>query len=231
MNCSASHELLQQRLDGTWIESPELLEHLRGCSDCRALEKATRRLQDGLRLLAAPLPPPDLAVRIAGRVLLDRRRMRRRTRRRWAVSLALAAGLLIALGLRLDWRGQSLTHDTGTREPEMTQVKSTPQEAPALPPASPTLRESVTEAGEAVASLTSKTADETVNSTRWLVGKVPSPSLPKVDLASIESPTRPLREAGQGVSAGLEPVTNSARRAVGLFLRELPPMEGGPKGL
>jgi len=231
VNCQASHNLLQQRLDGTPIESPELLEHLRGCADCRTLEQATRRLQDGLRRLTPPLPPPDFAARIADRVLLDRRRTRRRAKRRWAVTLALAAGLFIALGLRLDWRGQSPTRESGTSEPEVTQAPPLPKETPVLPPASPTLRESVAEASEAVASLTSKTADETVSSTRWLVREVPRPSLPKVDLESIESPTRPLREAGQGVSDGLEPVTNSARRAVGLFLRELPPMDGEPKGL
>src|SRR5215472_5839730 len=98
MNCHTSHDLLQQDLDGTPIESPEWLEHLRGCPDCRALLAAARRLQDGLGLLVAPLPPPDLAARIVNRVLLDRRRARRRTRRRWAVSLALAAGLFVALG-------------------------------------------------------------------------------------------------------------------------------------
>ncbi len=38
-----------------------------------------------------------------------------------------------------------------------------------------------------------------------------------------------LREAGQNVSSGLEPVANSARRAVNLFLRELPPVEPGKK--
>jgi hypothetical protein len=79
--------------------------------------------------------------------------------------------------------------------------------------------------------LTSQTADETMGETRWFVPKVPSPVLPKVDLESIESPTRPLRAASEGVSAGLEPVTSSARRAVDLFLRELPPMETEQKGL
>ena len=82
-----------------------------------------------------------------------------------------------------------------------------------------------------MAALTNHTAGETVESTRWLVPKVSAPELPKVDLESIEPATGPLREAGEGVSAGLEPVTNSARRAFGLFLRELPPMDEAPKGL
>jgi predicted anti-sigma-YlaC factor YlaD len=190
MKCPASHDLLQQRLDGLAIESPEWIEHLRGCPDCRALERATRRLQDGLHLLTAPLPPPDFAARIADRVLRDRRRRTRgKARRRWAVTLALAAGLFIALGLRLDWRGPSTAHQDETAGLEATRMKSQP-----LP-------------------------------------NVPSPSLPRVDLASIEPPTRSLREAGQGVSEGLEPVTNSARRAFDLFLRELPPMDGESKGL
>ncbi|HEY7158597.1 MAG TPA: hypothetical protein VH575_31930 [Gemmataceae bacterium] len=226
MNCLASHDLLQQDLDGTPIESPEWLEHLRGCPDCRALAAAARRLHKGLGLLVTPLPPPDLAARIAERVLLDRRRARRRARRRWAVSLALAAGLFVALALRLDWRGRSAGHESDQSE---SIVKN---ETPAPPAAeAPTLRESAAELGGAVASLTSQTADETMEQTSWLVPKVTGPVLPKVDLASIEPPTRPLREVGEGVSAGLEPVTNSARRAVDLFLRELPPMETEPKGL
>jgi hypothetical protein len=226
MNCHASHDLLQQDLDGTPIESPEWLEHLRGCPDCRALAVAARRLQKGLGLLATPLPPLDLAARIADRVLLDRQRARRRARRRWAVSLALAAGLFVALALRLDWRGRPAEHKSNQSE---SIVKS---ETP-VPPAAeaPTLRESAAELGGAVASLTSQTADETMEQTSWLVPKMTGPVLPKVDLASIEPPTRPLREAGEGVSAGFEPVTSSARRAVDLFLRELPPMETESKGL
>ena len=46
MNCPASHDLLQQGLDGTPMESPEWNEHLRGCAECRALASASRRLQD-----------------------------------------------------------------------------------------------------------------------------------------------------------------------------------------
>jgi hypothetical protein len=219
MNCRTSHDLLQQSLDGTPIESPEWLEHLRSCPDCRTLVAASRRLQDGLRRLAVPLPPPDLAARIADRVLLDRRRARRQARRRWAVSLTLAAGLFLALSLRLDWSGRPVEHESD--KPELV----------AKPAEVPTLRESAAELGGAVASLTSQTADETMGQTRWLVPKVSSASLPKVDLAFIGPPTQPLREASEGVSVGLEPVTSSARRAVDLFLRELPPMETEQKGL
>lgn len=228
MNCHVSRQLLQERLDGVPVESPDWLEHLRRCPDCRALEAASRRLLEGMGLLASPLPPTELASRIADRVVLDRRRTRRRARRRWAVTLALAASLFVALALRLEWRGQST--DAEGRHPAPVATKNAP--APPEPAGEPpSLREAVTEASAAVAALTSHTAVDTVESTRWLVPKVSAPELPKVDLESIEPPTGPLREAGQGVSTGLEPVTNSARRAFGLFLRELPPMDEQQKGL
>jgi hypothetical protein len=227
MNCQAAHELLQQSLDGTPIESPEWLEHLRDCAECRALASAGRRLQGALHLLTAPPPPPDLAARIAQSVLADRRRIRRRTRRRWAASLALAAALLIALLTRLDWRGRPAESDSQPREPvannrEIHRRNSGPTE--------PTLGESARELGDVFAALTNQTADETVGQTRRWVANVSGPELPTVDLTTMQAPAQPLRQAGAGVSEGLEPVTTSARRAVGLFLRELP-METEPNGL
>lgn len=218
MNCEVAQELLQQSLDGTLIESPEWLAHLRHCADCRALASAGRRLQDGLRLLTAPVPAADLAQRIAECVRLDHR-ARRRARQRWAVSLALAAGLLLALGLRLDWRGRSPERVEKTPEPVAKNLAA-PREK-----AAPTLRESAAELGEVFAALSNQTAEETVGQTRRWASNVPSPALPKVDLTAMGPPAHPFLEAGEGVSEGLEPVTTSARRAVGLFLRELPPME------
>jgi hypothetical protein len=224
VNCHAYQDLLQQRLDGTPIESPALAEHLRGCAICRELETASQRLQEGLRLLAPPAPPPDWAARLADRVLLDRRRARRRARSRWTVSLALAAGLFVVLALRLDWRLKF--NQAGSEEPKPSPVAKERK----TPADTPTLRDSVKEAGVAMASLTNQTADETVGPTRWLLPKVSRPSLPPLDFSAIETPAAPLREAGANVSTGLEPVTTSARRAFGLFLRELPPLDSGSKG-
>jgi anti-sigma factor RsiW len=220
MNCDESHDLLQQTLDGTLIESPEWLAHLRHCNECRALALAGRRLQDGLRLLAAPVPPPDLAERIAARVRLKRRR----ARRRWVAALAFAASMLMALGLRITWPGRTPEDDA---RPSQTAAKNEPAREEK---AASTLRESAAELGEIFTSLGSQTAEETVGQTRRWVSNVPSAALPQVDLTAMEPPTQPLRQAGEGVSEGLEPVTTSARRAVDLFLRELP-METEPKGL
>ena len=216
MNCRVAHDLLQQNLDGTPVESPAWLAHLHQCAECRVLTSAGRRLQDGLRLLTAPVPPAGLAERIVGRVLLDRRRARRRLQRRWAIGLALAASLLVALRMQLNWRG--LPTGPAVSPPEQLAKKAPGRtEKP-----TPTLRESAAELGEVVAELSNETAEKTVGQTRRWVSNVPSPTLPRVDLTAMGSPTQPLQEAREGLSEGLEPVTTSARRAVDLFLRELP---------
>jgi hypothetical protein len=162
-------------------------------------------------------------------VLRDRRRARRRARQRWAVTLALAAGLFLALLFQLDWHTRPGGSEGNPQAP-LAKKESGAKETPPRE-STPTLRESAAELKEVFAALTNQTADETVDQTRRFVSNVPSPALPRVDLKAIEPPTRPLREAREGVSAGLEPVTNSARRAVDMFLRELPPMEERQKGL
>jgi len=214
MSCRIAHDLLQQSLDGTPVESPEWLAHLQQCTECRALASAGRRLQDGLRLLTAPLPPPDLAERIVQRVLLARRRARRR---RLATGLALAAGLLLALTLRFNWYGEPRGLDVVPPEPV---AKST---AGSTEQTAPTLRQSAAELGEVFAELSHETAEETIGQTSRWVSSVPRPLLDGFPIRStLESPTQPLREAGEGLSEGLEPVAKSARRALDLFLRELP---------
>ncbi len=222
MNCSLAHEWLQRSLDGESVdESPRWLAHLRECPDCAVLAEAAQRLRQGLQRWPNPSPPRGLEARIVETIFLDRRR---RMRRRWVTGFALAAGIVLALIVR--FHGMRLSPSIERVPDESASVPLLPKEETA-----PTLRDSAAELGEVFTSLTSQTANETVEQTRRWVSQVPSPTLPKVDLLSAESTARPLREAGQGVSEGLEPVTNSARRAVGLFLRELPPMDAEPNGL
>lgn len=221
MNCPHCHQLLQQRLDGGPVPDPAALDaYLAACPECRSWHAAATRLQEGVRRLTPVVPPDGLADRLVAHVLADRN-SRLRLRRRVAGAAAMAAGLLLALlayqrfGLR-DAEpppGDAIVYDVPAPE------------APAQPPS---LQESVAEAGSAVASLTRRKADETVGQTwTWwadLVKEVPGPEAPVLD-----QPARPLREAGQNVTAGLEPVTSSARRALHLFLREIPPLEGETK--
>jgi hypothetical protein len=174
------------------------------------------RLQQGLLLLAVPEPPADLRERVVTRVLADHRTRRRR----WlavAVGAAAAVLLVAALGVRYWPRPVEETPRSPEDQRPFVQV---PMPEPVPPP----LRESVAEASSAVVNLTWRTADEAVGPTRMLWPAVTPPALdpPEALAQPLEPPARSLREAGQSVSSGLEPVANSARRAVGMFLRELP---------
>lgn len=203
MNCPDIVAWMLSRLDGP-LDKPttEVERHLAGCQSCRELFVSAELLTEGLRRLPKPAPPDDLAERIVKQVT----RLQRRTRTaRWALwSGSIAAGLLIAT-MYFPW------------------FKSPPQLSEQSQPAS-TLQQHLAQAGEAVVSLTWRAADEAVGPTRVLLPEVslPLPSRPVTNLGKLEQPMQSLREAGQGVTAGLEPVTNSARRAVSLFLRDLP---------
>jgi hypothetical protein len=215
MNCPAWQDLLQQHLDGQ--AGPAALDrHLRDCPDCAAGAADVRRLLAGLALLRPPTPPADLADRLVARLCAEARaRQVRPWRRRLAAlaGLAAAAVVLLALGLWFSWpiTGRPL-------DPQATQGPR-PHEPPGPP-----LREPVARAGQAVAALTSRTAGDTVDRTTTLfplVGRSPLDPLPK-EPADVGPKLEPLREAADGVSAGLAPVTDSARRAVNLFFRDLP---------
>jgi hypothetical protein len=94
------------------------------------------------------------------------------------------------------------------------------------------LRQSMAEAGDAVAALTTRTAEEALEPARHflpVVAATPPAPKPAVDAGVRKSD--PLTEVGQTVSAGLEPVTDSARRAFGLFLRDVPAGDGAKSGL
>jgi hypothetical protein len=89
----------------------------------------------------------------------------------------------------------------------------------------------VAEAGAAVVALTQRVADETVEDTQLLLPRGDAPPLPAADVLqqTLGPPAHSLQEAGQIVSAGLDPVVMSARRAFDLFWRELPPAESTEK--
>jgi hypothetical protein len=229
MNCREFVDVLQDHLDGNPLPSSEgLTAHLRECPACAELHAASRRLLRGLRLSTPPAPPAELAPAIAAAALRELRR--RRLLRQSAFAVATAAAVLIVLGLRFAIR----PGHTPTPVPEMTE--GTPP-SPAITAAglrakhtSPPLLSTVEEVGEAVASLTSRTADEAMGGTRLLLPTVSGSSLSKLDFPATDAPTRPLREAGKNLTASLDPVANSARRAVDLFLRDLPPVRGPDRG-
>ena len=208
MNCQEFHDLLRRRLDGeTVVEPAGLAAHLAACGECRALQAAARRLELGLRLLRPTVPPADLSDRFVVSVLAEGRAARRR-RYVVQVGLALAASVFVAVLVGL-WANREIK-DENVRPQPPGFARQEPR--PEAQPAASSLRESLTE----VAGLTLRRADETVRN--LLLDAVPND--PKA--SPLSSSVATLREAGNGVTAGLEPVTDSARRAFDRFLREIP---------
>jgi len=190
------------------------------CPACAEWGAAAVRLDCGLRLLAAPVPPAYLTDRIIARLRARHRRVR----------LVFTAGLVAAAATVLLAVWQSFPFGAFSRPPTVVPhaIVRAPEPEPSVP--SVNLRDSVAQAGSAMASLTSRTADETVAKTKGLLPVVVDASPGKRDSQpSAGAPARSLRDTGESVTAGLEPVADSARRAVSLFFRELPPMEANPK--
>jgi anti-sigma factor RsiW len=223
MNCGDCQDLIQMHLDGLELTEQTVLElHLASCPTCRVLHLAAGRLQQGLRLLAAPAPPRGLAGQIAARLLAE---YKARNRRRHRIGYAAAAAVLLGLVLSARFLWFPAGSDRSLITAEM--IVKVEQIKPPINPVvhGPTVRDSMSEVGSMMVSAATRTADATVVESRLLLQLVPSPSLPTLPAAStLEAPTLPLREAGQEVSEVLAPVADSAKRAVGLFLRDLPPM-------
>jgi predicted anti-sigma-YlaC factor YlaD len=205
MSCERCDEWVQEVLDGV-EPNGELIEHLVCCPACRELYESAVTLAEGARRLPRPMAPEGLTDCIVLAVRADRRR-RQGHRRTWGRAAALAAAVLLALfiaGPRTP-RTQESTHVAGTTNPE--------------PP--PSLRETVVTAGSAVVDRARRQMGEAVESTLSMLPSLDE-AVPPMDVdPPLESTPRPLLEAGQGVTTGLEPVAGSARRAVALFLRDL----------
>lgn len=218
MNCQEYLQHLQDQWDRRLpVQSPEIDTHLAQCPACRERLGAALRLDRGLRLLPIPAPSPELRDRLVASLLEETRRPPR-LRRSWSrplfLGLATAAGVLVAFLIL-------------ARKPEPVVVGPVP---PTVKPATPSVNENIAEATSAVTALTRRTATETVESSRMLLSELALPTNePAVLGGAIVPPTAPLRDVGQNVTTGLEPVTSSARQAVNLFLRDLVPSAGEPK--
>jgi hypothetical protein len=219
MKCAECQERLLIVLDGAPWANPDVEQHLRECAECRTTARAARTLAGGLSRLPRPRLPDGLAATVIAAVLREQRSRRLRVR---VVVLALAASLLVALGLALRWFLPAPV------QPEI--AKTQPESPPDTPAPAPgpvaMLQDSAVQAGSALSALTARTAGSAVERTWALVPKVPVPAVDPMALQSpVEAPARPFVEAGQTLTMGLEPVTKSARRAVGLLWRDLAPVD------
>ena len=199
-------DLLQDFLDKKCLEVPAPPSE----RDRRAVE----RLLLGLDRLAPPAPPADLAARII--LSLRRESLRDRRWRKIAplAGLAAAASLLLVLGMRLTW---PVGDDSAPRVSNLPITRAEP------------FRDSIGRAGTALATLTTQTAGTTVENTSSVFPLVNPQSLqPMPPMPPLEAPLEPFREASTGVATGLAPVTDSAQRAVRLFMRDLSVVRSTP---
>ena len=215
MNCPECQDVLQRRLDGEPVPRSAALDaHLAECAECRERHAAARRLLDGLRRLPAAGAPADLTRRILAGVERDRAERRRRARRGLAVTLALAASILLMAAAGYVWLPRPAANDG-----PVASIPKPPDERKAPAPREPLPDGTRT----AIASLTGKLADRTLDQARVLLTAVPVDELPAVP--ELDPAAQTLRQTGQDVSGGLQTVTRSARRALDYFAREMPMLD------
>src|SRR5688572_11292659 len=197
---AALHRLLD--VDPTW-DSPEAVAHRAGCAACRE-ELALACL------MAGALTPPAAPADLSGRVLAVAIASHRRRRVTWyaGVGSALAASVLVSV-VTLQPQPQTVT--------EHSTVAASPRKKDEPVPNRP-LGEAVSEARDALVSLTRRTATETRQTSASLI---PSPKLP--DMPGAGDGLEPLADAQAGAARSVDPITASARRAVNLFLRAADP--------
>jgi len=199
----------------------EAERHQAECPACREVQAAWQCLSTALLSRPSFIPPADLKERIVSQIVHDIA-ARRKMRTTAAVVVALAAGVLLVLFVHMQW----LRPAGIQRGPDELVHLAGGLKSPA-----PSLEESVAEARLAVTDLTRRAADETVEQTLILLPATfaAPPLVGTGDFKPLEPSARSLREAGQVVSSGLEPVASSAKRALDLFIRDLPVLELGEK--
>jgi hypothetical protein len=212
VNCPECIARLQTALDERRAPAgdADLAAHLEACETCRLTFAAAERLLQGLELLPRPAPSSDFA----DRVLLRTTRARRLRRMDFVLRLA-AAILLAVIGLSVAAMQLNRPRQADPLVPAPEFVERTP----ATPP--PSLQAQLTEAREATYGLTRRLALDTSRGARLLLppaGSLPDPATP----VSFQSPAPSVEEMSRTVTEGLEPVTDSARRAFTLFRRLIP---------
>ena len=219
MNCLECRQRIQRFLDGAPTPSDEddFATHLIFCADCRDQYAAAQCLLDGLRIVPPCRPPAGLLERICRQVVEEQARA---TRFRRLLGSAVAASLLL-----MCWAVYTASRSGSIAD---TQAHLMRAPMPGAPTPSSSLHRSIQEAGSAVVALTRRTADETMDHTKLLL-PVSVPQAPLSDAGefwqALKPPADSLWEIQEAMSTGLEPVAASARRAVGLFLREISPLE------
>ncbi len=195
-DCDLFAEIVQSVFDGERPATALDAAHAVHCEACRELADSAKALALGIDALARAIPPRDFSADVVPVVLAERRRGR--FVRRSTIAAALAASVVAAVVMLPKFPdGRAVA----VREPAP---------APAKPPA---VEESLREAGTAFVSLTKRTAVETLAPARSLLAGIELPdTAPAVVPPAPESPA---------ASSPIAPITNTARRAINLFIRDV----------
>jgi hypothetical protein len=202
--CEPAQAALQRLLDhdSAW-DSPEAAAHRAACIACRE-ELILARSMAGA--FPAAVVPAELAAKILGASTAAHRR--RRVQRYAGLAGALAACVLVAIGIFRP------SPQAITERPSVASVtRAKDDEAPTKP-----LGEAVSEARDALVSLTRRTATETQQTSASLI---PNPKLP--DMPDTGDGLEPLADAQAGAARSVDPIKTSARRAINLFMRAADP--------
>ena len=215
-DCAESRAALQRRLDGdTNPESDTVRRHREQCSDCRAYADAASMLLAGLTTLPKADAPAAFADRVVTRALTEPYRPWFKRRLTWAGVFALAASVLIAV--------LAIVRETRTVDFSGAMVSIVPPrvEPPPVVPDKPVpLRDSLQEAGSAVSALTRKA---TIDGFGLKLPKWPMPKTKVDPPVNVDPGLASLQEVRHNAALCIAPITDSAKRAFGVFWRELGP--------
>lgn len=194
--CAAFEAIVHSVLDGDRSVADLEHSHANECDPCRELASSARLLSAGLSL-SSLAPPIDFASRVIPSVLANRQRERAIRRTIVAVAASLAACVMVAVfASPQPSSGPSLASKSTSTEPKPPQVV-----------------ESFRLAGSAFVSLTKRAASESLEPAKNLLVGIerPDPPLPV---------TRPM-ELSIPATSPVEPITNTAKRAINLFIRDV----------
>ena len=135
MPCQRYAQSIQDLVDGTLgsIRTAELEQHLDTCASCQAFAADMQRIRDLAASLDRLAPPAGVWLQVAGRLrqegrIQDVRQAPKGRQTRYAI-LAIAAGLLIAIGGSLFALMPLLRGGDGAGQPAVEQAAGTPGDA------------------------------------------------------------------------------------------------------
>jgi hypothetical protein len=205
--CEAGQSALQRLLDGepSW-DSPKAAAHRAACTDCREELALARSM---VRLPASAVVPSGFADRTLRAAIQVRRRRR---------LLQVGAGTVLAASVLVIVVASRPRPESAPDQVPIVVVAPGPNpDVAATAPQKP-LGEAVSEARDAIVQLTRRSTSEPGERIGRLL---PNPTLPEGPEAGDD--LQPLADARAGAARSVDPIRQSARPAMNLFLRAAEP--------